>query len=184
MLKTVNRALLGLTGIVLLAFGAVLLTGSWPYAGRTDVLLDRAEPERWQSAGWWWPVVLTGLALAVLLALWWFLAQLRRPGPATLLVDTGDGAGAVLRVQALEEVMDREAEQVDGVVRARITLHGRRDAPTARVRLLLEPYAVPADALTALTGRALLHASRSTRLSGIPAEVRLTAVSRRARRVT
>ncbi|MGW1766331.1 alkaline shock response membrane anchor protein AmaP [Streptomyces sp. NPDC002073] len=184
MLGTVNRILLGLAGLVLTALGTVLLTGVRPYEGRHDVLLGDAERTRWQEHGWWWPAVIATLAVLVLLALWWLLAQLRRSRLAAVLVDTGDGAGAVLRGHALEAALTAEAAALDGVAHCQVTLHGRRGAPRARVRMRLAPHAVPADALAGLADEVLAHARASAGLADLPAEARLQVASHHARRVT
>ncbi|MFI8100100.1 alkaline shock response membrane anchor protein AmaP [Streptomyces sp. NPDC086023] len=183
-LGVVNRIVLGLLGLLLLALGAALLGGLWPWSGRADVVLSQAERERYQAEGWWWWAVLGGLALCVLLALWWFLSQLRRSRLAALLVDTGDGAFALLRGKALEQVVSAELGAVDGVARSHVTLHGRRSAPSARVRVLLAPHAVPADALDVLADQALTHAREATGLPELPTEARFNAESHHARRVT
>jgi hypothetical protein len=191
-LRTVNRLLLGLAGLVLVVVGgAVLATGLglsvpswWPYDGKSDVLLSDAERGRWRDEGWWWPVVIAVLAVLVVLALWWLLAQLRRARLAEVLVDSGDGEGALLRGRALESVLAGEAGALDGVERAQVVLTGRRTAPRARVRLLMEPHAAPGQALRGLADEALAHARSSAGLDELPAEVRLKAVKHRAERVT
>ncbi|OEJ27523.1 hypothetical protein AR457_26715 [Streptomyces agglomeratus] len=190
--KKVNRVLLGLTGLVLLAVGGgVLATGLgmsvpswWPFDGRDDVLLSDADRTRWRDEGWWWPVVIAVLAVLVLLALWWLLAQLRRHRLAEVLLDSGDGEGAVLRGRALEHVLAEEARTLDGVEKANVTLAGRRDAPRARVALLLAPHAEPAETLSGLTQGALTHARDSAGLESLPTEVRLREVKHGARRVS
>ncbi|CAL9603395.1 hypothetical protein SUDANB126_05483 [Streptomyces sp. enrichment culture] len=192
MLGRVNRVLLAIAGLVLLALGgSVLAIGLgapapswWLHDGRHDVLLDEAERTRWQDDGWWWPVVLAVLALLVLLCLWWLVAVVRRRRPAEVLVDTGDGEGAALRGRALERAVAEEASHLDGVAQARVLLAGRRTAPRARVRLLLEPHADPGTVLHALATGALAHARDSTGLAGLPAEVRLHGVRHRAERVS
>ncbi|MBT2524868.1 alkaline shock response membrane anchor protein AmaP [Streptomyces sp. ISL-99] len=190
--KKVNRVLLGLAGLVLLAVGGgVLATGLgmsvpswWPFDGRDDVLLSEADRTRWRDAGWWWPVVIAVLAVLVLLAMWWLLAQLRRHRLAEVLVDSRDGEGAVLRGRALEKALAGEAQTLDGVERAHVALTGRRDAPRARVALLLAPHAEPAETLSGLTRGALAHARNSAGLESLPAEVRLREVKHGARRVS
>ncbi|WP_455355813.1 alkaline shock response membrane anchor protein AmaP [Streptomyces sp. SYSU K217416] len=190
-LRTVNRVLLGLVGLVLIVTGGAVLAAGlglrvpswWPFDGRDDVLLSRADRYRWRDEGWWWPVVLAVLALCVLLALWWLLAQFRRARLDGVLVDSGDDEGALLRGRALEGVVASEAEAMDGVARAHVRLSGRRDAPTTRVNLLLEPHAAPAEALAGLTDEALAHARESAGLAALPSEVRLQAVKHRAERV-
>ncbi|GHF87950.1 alkaline shock response membrane anchor protein AmaP [Streptomyces griseosporeus] len=192
MLRTVNRVLIGVVGLVLLALGgAVLAVGLgasppswWIHGGPHDVLLSRAERTRWRDEGWWWPVVIAVLAVLVLLALWWLTAVLRRHRLAEILVDTGDGAGAQLRGRALESALADEAGTLDGVERARVRLTGRRSAPETRVRLRLEPHVDPGTALHGLTTEALAHARGSAGLAALPTEVRLRAAKHRAKRVS
>ncbi|WP_328544971.1 alkaline shock response membrane anchor protein AmaP [Streptomyces europaeiscabiei] len=192
MLRIVNRVLLATVGLVLLVVGgAVLAVGLgvdppswWPHDGRKDVLLSDAERTRWHDSGWWWPTVIAVLALLVLLALWWLTAVLRRHRLDEVLVDTGDGEGALLRGRALEGVLTTEAAEADGVDRARTRLTGRRNAPEARVSLLLQPHVNPGDALHTLTTEALAHARDSAGLAALPAEVRLQGARHRAERVS
>ncbi|SNX57476.1 hypothetical protein SAMN06272735_1946 [Streptomyces sp. TLI_55] len=192
MLRVVNRVLLGLIGLVLVVVGgAVLAVGLganppswWIHDSRHDVLLDTAERTRWRDAGWWWPTVLGVLALLVLLALWWLVANLRRHRLTEVLINTGDGEGALLRGRALEGVLADEATRLDGVSQAHVHLTGRRDAPETRVRLLLEPHVDPGTALTHVTAEALTHARNSAGLESLPSEVRMKAVKHRAERVS
>nr|WTB30316.1 alkaline shock response membrane anchor protein AmaP [Streptomyces sp. NBC_00830] len=191
-LSTVNRVLLGLAGLVLICGGGAVLAAGlglsvpswWPWDGRTDVLLSEADRDRWRADGWWWPTVIVILAVLVVLALWWFLAQLRRARLAEVLVESGDGEGALLRGRALEGVVAGEAGTLDGVARAQVMLVGRRTSPQARIRLLMEPHAAPGEALGRLTDEALAHARDSAGLAQLPAEVRLRAVKHRAERVS
>ncbi|TXS47198.1 alkaline shock response membrane anchor protein AmaP [Streptomyces sp. OR43] len=190
-IRTVNRVLLGLAGLVLVCVGGGVLAAAlglsvpswWPWYGKRDVLLSDADRDRWRSEGWWWPVVIAVLAVLVVLALWWLLAQLRRARLAEVLVDSGDGEGALLRGRALEGVLAQEAGALDGVARTQVVLTGRRSEPQARIRLLMEPHAAPDEALGRLTDEALAHARDSAGLAKLPAEVRLKAVKHRAERV-
>lgn len=192
MLRTVNRAALGLVGLVLVVVGgAVLAVGLgasppswWIHDGPHDVLLSTAERTRWRDEPWWWPAVFAVLALLVLLALWWLVVNLRRHRLHEVLVDTGDGAGALLRGRALEGVLTADAARLDGVAHARTHLTGRGHAPEAHVRLVLEPHVDPADALTHLTAEALVHARDSAALTSLPAKVRLRTARHRAERVS
>lgn len=192
MLSTVNRVLLGLAGLVLICGGGAVLAAGlglsvpswWPWDGKADVLLSQADRDRWRADGWWWPTVIVVLAVLVVLALWWFFAQLRRARLAEVLVESGDGEGALLRGRALEGVLAGEAGTLDGVARAQVMLVGRRSSPQARIRLLMEPHAAPGEALSRLTDEALAHARDSAGLAQLPAEVRLRAVKHRAERVS
>ncbi|WP_375231989.1 alkaline shock response membrane anchor protein AmaP [Streptomyces sp. NWU339] len=192
MIRGVNRVLLGLTGLLLVALGgSVLAIGLgapmpswWLHRGRHDVLLSDAERTRWRDQGWWWPVVIAALAVLVLLLLWWLVAIVRRHRTAEVFVDTGDGDGAILRGRALEAALTEEAGRLDGVDQAHVRLTGRRGAPRTRVRLLLEPHVDPGTALDTLTTGALTHAREAAGLATLPAEVRLRAVKHRAERVS
>ncbi|GHH73596.1 hypothetical protein GCM10018793_12470 [Streptomyces sulfonofaciens] len=191
MLKTVNRVLVGLTGLVLLALGVPVLAvglgakapGWWIHQGEDDVLLSRHERTRWHDSDWWWPTVFAVLALALLLALWWLSSVLRRHRLAEVLVDTGDGEEALLRGRAVEAVLAGEASALDGVERADVVLTGRRESPRTRLRLLLEPQAAPGDTLHRLTTGPLEVARESARLRRLPATVQLRPVKHRAQRV-
>lgn len=192
MLKSVNRVLLCVAGLVLLALGGAVLAAGldlsvpswWPFSGPHDVLLSTSDRTRWRDEGWWWPAVIAALAIIVLLTLWWLLAQLRRSRLSEVLVDSGDGEGALLRGRALENVLSSEAEALHGVDRARVALRGRRTAPQARVALVLEAHAQPTTALAGLISGALAHARDSAGLAKLPAEVRLRAAKHRAQRVS
>ncbi|MEV0007946.1 alkaline shock response membrane anchor protein AmaP [Streptomyces sp. NPDC051840] len=192
MIKTVNRLLLGLVGLVLVVVGGAVLAAGlgasvpswWPFDGPDDVLLSKADRYRWRDEGWWWPAVIAVLAVLVILTLWWLLAQLRRGRLAEVLVDSGDGEGALLRGRALEGVLADEANRLDGVSDAKVALTGRRTAPRARVRMMMEPHVSPGLALRGLSEGALNHARTSAGLEELPAEVRLKAVKHRARRVS
>ncbi|MFE2067490.1 alkaline shock response membrane anchor protein AmaP [Streptomyces sp. NPDC059467] len=192
MLSAVNRVLTGLAGLLLLALGgSVLAVGLgapapswWIHHSRHDVLLTTAQRTHWRAASWWWPTVLAALAVVVLLSLWWLTAQLRRRRLTEVLVDTGDGEGALLRGRALETVLAADAAHQHGVAHAQAVLRGTRTAPQVRVWLQLEPDVSPGAALDDLTAQALAHARDSAALKKLPAEVRLTSVRHRAERVT
>ncbi|MFS8204574.1 alkaline shock response membrane anchor protein AmaP [Streptomyces sp. CWNU-52B] len=191
-LRIVNRVLLGLTGLLLVVLGgSVLAVGLgvkppswWIHDGRHDVLLSGADRTRWRDEGWWWPTVVAVLAVALLLGLGWLAAVLRRRRLAEVLVDTGDGSGALLRGRALEGVLAGEAGALEGVQGAQASLTGRRGSPEARVRLRLRPHADPGDTLHRLTTQSLTHARDSAGLASLPTEVRLRATKHTPERVT
>ncbi|MGW0765174.1 alkaline shock response membrane anchor protein AmaP [Streptomyces sp. NPDC002676] len=188
----VNRVLLGLAGVLLLVLGgSVLAVGLgapppswWIHTGPHDVLLSRAERTRRRNEGWWWPTVIAALAVVLLLALWWLTAVLRRRRLTEVVVDTGDGAAALLRGLALESALVQDAARQPGVAHAEALLCGRRTAPSARVWLQLEPDVDPATALDDFTAQALGYARESAGLPSLPAEVRLRPVKHPAERVT
>lgn len=198
MLRIVNRVLLGLLGLLLFGVGLAAVVAAldlprrwgfsppagWSWRGPEDVLLTRADRVQWRDEGWWWPVAIGGLAVLVLLALWWLLAQLRRPRLTEVLVDSGDGVGALVRARAMADVVTAEAESLQGVDRARVTLVGRRGQPRARVGLLLAPQAQPEAVVRRLRTEALEHARVSAGLAALPAEVRLSSAKHPPQRVS
>ncbi|MDJ0381283.1 alkaline shock response membrane anchor protein AmaP [Streptomyces sp. G-G2] len=184
MLGVVNRILLALAGLVLLAGAGAVLTGYRPLEGRHAALLSTARRRHWHSEAWWWWAVAAALALCVLLALWWLLAQLRRSRLAAVVVDTGDGEFALLRGRALEKAVAAEVGALDGVAHCGVALRGRRAAPALRLAVRLEPHAVPADVLASLTGPVLDHARASAGLPELLAEARFQVADHRAQRVS
>jgi hypothetical protein len=196
MLRTVNRVLLGLLGLGLFCLGGGVLLGGldlqrrwdfgmpgwWPFRGPGDVVLGTEGRTRWREEGWWWPTVIAALAVLLVLLLWWLLAQ-RRHRLDRVLVDSEDGAAARLNGRALEDAIEEEAQALEGVSRAHVRLTGRRTAPTAHVRLLLEPHADPMETLGRLRRETLAHARDSAGLDRLPSKVRLREVRHRAHRV-
>ncbi|MDT0444817.1 alkaline shock response membrane anchor protein AmaP [Streptomyces johnsoniae] len=197
-LRTVNRALLLLTGLCLIGAGLAALVAAldlprrwgfampsgWSWRAPHDVLLAHADRTQWRAEGWWWPVVIGSLSLLVLLSLWWLLAQLRRRRLAEVLVNSGDGVGAQLRGRAMEEVVAAEAESLPGVDRARVSLTGRRNQPRLGLGLLVTPQAAPDDVVRRLRTEAVEHARASAGLDALPAEARLRATKHPAERVS
>lgn len=196
--RTVNRVLLGVTGVVLLGTGGLVLFGGldlpargrvrlpahWPWSRPGDVLLPAHQRTRWTGHGWFWPAVIAALAVFVLLMLWWLLSQLRRRRLNEILVDSGDGEGATLRGRALEGVLAAETESLEGVDRAGVLLTGRRSAPRIRALLSLAPHADPGTVVRRLSDEAVTHARRSAGLGRLPGDVRLRAVKHRPERVS
>ncbi|TJZ51179.1 alkaline shock response membrane anchor protein AmaP [Streptomyces piniterrae] len=196
--RTANRVLLGLIGVVLLGTGGLVLMGGldlpakwhlglpagWPWTQPGDVLLSAQNRTRWKDSGWWWPTVIAALAVVVLLLLWWLLTQLRRHRLSEILVDSGDGEGALLRGRALEAVLVAETEALDGVERADVRLTGRRMEPRVRAVLTLAPHADPGTVLLRFADESMAHARGSAGLDRLPADVRLRGARHRAERVS
>ncbi len=197
MRTTVNRVLLTLVGLILIAVGGAVLVGAldlsrhwgftlpswWPYKGPHDVLLSAHDRTRYRDHGWWWPVVIAVLAVLVLIALWWLVAQLRDRRLGHVLVDSGDRGGVLLRGRAMEDALAADAEALPGVAGAGVRLTGRRAAPATRMSLLLDGDAVPGAIVRDLDGQVLAEARASAGLAELPAEVRMHGERRRARRV-
>ncbi|PYC65746.1 alkaline shock response membrane anchor protein AmaP [Streptomyces tateyamensis] len=162
--STVNRVVLGLVAVVLLAGALLVLAGGlhlyrrlgvtppsgWPLTSARQPVLSSAARTRWRDREWWWPAVVGALAVLVLLALWWLAAQLRRPVPAELDRDTADHPGLRLRVRsaALVAAVRETAVGLPRVSAARVALTGRPE-PKLRAVLLLEPGTDPGAAVAA-----------------------------------
>ncbi|MFE2378724.1 hypothetical protein [Streptomyces sp. NPDC059398] len=186
-----NRAALACAGLVLLAGGGLLATAApgvrsrlpsgWPRPGRGTVLLDRTGLARLRDHGWWTPTVLAALTVAILLLLWWVIAQLRggARGPVPLT-----RPGVTLRTRALAMAMAERTAALPGVDRARIALHGRPHRLTARATLLLAPDAEPAAVLGRVATGTLAEARTSATPRAIAADVRLGVPAHRSRRAT
>jgi hypothetical protein len=187
MRKKLNRIVLALVGLALVVLGALTLIGAldlqrhwgfslpsgWPLDRPHQPPLSDAGRTRWRSEDWWWPVVFAFLGLVTLFLLWWLLTLLRDRRVGYLYVDSGDDETAELRGSALERVMETETEELDGVDRARVTLHGRRSHPRARIALTLASHASPTAIVAHLGSEELRDARESVGLESLPAEVRL-----------
>ncbi|MCC3281625.1 MULTISPECIES: hypothetical protein [Arthrobacter] len=106
--RTLNRALLGLAGLVLLALGTGLIllstdpaaarwwwnTGPALMADGGRVLADTAMPG--QSQSWLWPLLALAMAVSVVLLVLWISAQGR--GRVDTLVEEYDDDGAPGRI--------------------------------------------------------------------------------------
>ncbi len=183
----VNRTLLALVGLVLLAGGALLLAGGlnlnqrwhlglpsdWTVTDPHHAVLDAADRTRWRGDSWWWPVLFAALGVAAALGLWWLLAQLHRGLTDRVTIPDTDGVPVRLRGDTLAKAVTAGAEQIPGVARARVRLVGPRRKPRARVALLLTPGAAPEPVLRALSDGPLADARSSTGLTALPADARL-----------
>lgn len=200
----VNRILIGLIGAALLVGGLLVLIGGldlqrhwgftlpswWPLDDPNQPLLSAETRTRWRDEGWWWPAVFAVLGVVVLASLWWLLAQFRTRRLGQILVpvpeaEYGDGAAGDVRLRgrALEDAITDEIEALDGVETARVTLHGRRHAPRARVVLSLAVHADPASLADRLDRDPMYHARHSAGLSELPTLVRMRSDRHPARRV-
>ncbi|THA75448.1 alkaline shock response membrane anchor protein AmaP [Streptomyces sp. A0592] len=175
--SVVNRALLTLTGAVLLGIGLLALAGSfdlyrrmpltppagWPLAAPDEVLLDDSDRTHWTNEGWWWPTVIAALAIITLLALWWLLAQLRRSHPGDLSLEEAPALdGVELHEGALSDAIAADAGHLPGIQRARARMEGSSRHPETHLDITLTPDAEPGPVLRALSDGPLQRVRRST----------------------
>ncbi|WP_329568740.1 alkaline shock response membrane anchor protein AmaP [Kitasatospora sp. NBC_01266] len=187
---TVNRLLLGVIGVLLVLGALLVLAGGlslyrhlgvtppswWPLTRPGRPVLSTAERTRWRDRGWWWPAVVAGLVALALLALWWLLAQLRRPTPAELELPTAGVPGLRLRLraEALAEAVQGASLELAQVTAARVAPVGRGRRLRLRVILLLEPGAgVPAVVDAFRAGPAAHAAAALGRTGELPLDLRI-----------
>ncbi|MGW7005659.1 alkaline shock response membrane anchor protein AmaP [Streptomyces sp. NPDC054933] len=192
-----NRTLLCLIGLILLAVGCAVLIGGldlprhwgfslpswWPYRGPHDVLLSVHGRTRYRKDSWWWPAVIGVLAVLAVIALLWLLAQFRDRRLGQVLVHSGGDGDVVLRGRAMEQALVADAAALPGVISAEVLLGGGHTRPRAGVWLVLDRHARPAEVVSDLDARVLAEARASTGLAALPAEARLRVERHRARRV-
>lgn len=197
MRRKLNRVLLAIVGLVLVALAVLVLIGGldlerrwdftlpswWPLDDPHQPVLSDSDRTRWRDDGWWWPTVFAVLGVALLFLLWLLLTQLRDRRMANVYVDGSDREYARLRGRALENAIEGETERLDGVDRTRVTLHNRHGYPYARVLLVLASHAVPARLVERLEREPLHNARTSVGLDAIPSEVRLRSDRHPASRV-
>ncbi|MGW1586405.1 hypothetical protein [Streptomyces sp. NPDC002386] len=185
----VNRAALGVAGLVLLPVGAWLsVTGTslarrlpswWPEpSGGVLAAPDRLDRLRGED---WWPPSVLGAALVLTAVLtWWFLAQFRS-GPARSLPLAAPGG--TMRAGALAEALAQRAAAVPGVARGRARVVSRsRRRLDVRLRVWLGPGTAPADVLDALAA-VTAEAERSAAPYTAYTRLRISAVPHRMPRV-
>lgn len=191
-----NRILLALAGLVLLGIGLLALAGGldlyrrlnvtppggWPYTAPSSVLLTDAQRTRWAGEGWWWPVAIAALAVALVLALWWLVAQLRQRRPGRLPVGTPPVAGVRLDGHALAQALTEDCARLPGVKSAGAHLTGPAGNPRADVTLTLEPHISPRGVSGALVDGPLRRARRSTDRQDLSTRVVLRVASHRPHR--
>ncbi|TQF02971.1 alkaline shock response membrane anchor protein AmaP [Kitasatospora acidiphila] len=192
---TVNRVLLAVVGLVLLVGALLVLAGGfdayhrlgvtppswWPLTSPHQPLLSNASRTRWRDRGWWWPAVVAGLALLVVLSVCWLAAQLRQSTPAEFELPTGGGGsgpggGPVLRLRlrgaALASAVQDAALHLPEVTAARVRLFGSPHRARLRAQLLLEPGSDPSAAVTAFRDGPLAHACAAVG-GELPLELRI-----------
>lgn len=184
--STLNRVLLSLLGLVLLGGGLLVLAGGadiyrrwnlsppadWPLTAPQDVLIPSADQASWADQGWWWPTVIASLAVLMLLALLWLLAQSPWRRARTMPVaDTPDDAVAVSE-RVLSDALTTDLDHLPGARRTRARIHGPAH-PRARIDLTLDPGATPDRVLPDIRD-AVERARRSAGWAELPTRVHLS----------
>lgn len=171
----VNRAVLAVVGLLLLAAGVfTLLLGlgvlGADQAGRTVVDPAVSDVAR---AGWFWPVVgVAGLLVAALSA-WWLLAQARTDRLARIRVEDTEAGRTLLEGGALTRAVEDEVEGLPGVTRASAHLSGTSSAPRLHLRVRLDGRTDPTQVHRAVSDEVLAHARQALEVDRLPTRVEL-----------
>lgn len=157
-----NRSLLTLLGVLLLAAGGLGLAYSFgAFGDGRHPLVPEGMRGFAADQPWFWWAVAGACLLIALLGLVWLLAQLRtdRVGELDLTTDDRDGL-TTLHGGALTDAVETETQQLRGVVGASAHLRDRRGR-----RLLLgvdlAEYADIAEVRSAVEDRVITHARQA-----------------------
>ncbi|MDH6706201.1 hypothetical protein P3T27_002924 [Kitasatospora sp. MAA19] len=186
---TVNRVLLGVVGLVLLAAGVLVLAGGldlyrwlgadppswWPLTSPDQPVVSARSRTRWVDSTWWWPTVIGGLAVLVVGTAWWLAAQLRRSGSASIAVPTPGAGGLRLRVRtrALEEALETGTATLPEVERAGVRLVRAPGHPRLRGAVRLTPGGDPAALVEHFDTGPRADARTSLGWPELPADLRI-----------
>jgi hypothetical protein len=169
-----NRTLLALIGLLLLAGGGGLLAvgllpaGTLPVAATTPLL--PAEP----VLADWTPYAAIGGAVVVgLLALGWLAAQLPRRPDHRPWRSTGAAGTTELRPATLADAAAEDVADLPGVERARATLSGAADHPRLHLVVDTSPDADPATVRGRITEHALPRLRQALELDALPTDLLL-----------
>ncbi|MFB7473871.1 alkaline shock response membrane anchor protein AmaP [Kitasatospora sp. NPDC056184] len=192
---TVNRLLLGVVGLVLLAAGVLVLAGGldlysrlgvdppsrWPLTSPDQPVLSARSRSRWAGESWWWPAVIAGLVVVVAGTAWWLVAQLRRSGPTTVVLPTPGAPGLRLRLRtrALEEAVETGAVALPEVERVGVRLVRGSRHPRLRAAVRMTPGGDPAALAEHFETGPRAGARTSLGLPDLPADLRIRVVAAR-----
>lgn len=170
----VNRTLLTLLGLLLLAAGGLgLAYSAGAFGAGEHPFVPQGLRDLARDQGWFWWAVAGGCVLLALLGLWWLLAQLRtdRVGPLDLTTDERDGLTS-LHADALTDAVEEETEQLRGVIGASARLRDRRGRRLV-LQVDLAEYADIAEVRAGVEDRVVAHARQAIDDPDLPVDVEL-----------
>lgn len=198
MRPVLNRVLLFLSGLVLLAGGlAVAFRSRGWFRGLLHTpykpLITSSQAHRLTEHHWWWWVAFAVPVTLGLVCLWWLLAQFhRRPvralhvyevsdDPAAGPSGLGTGFGMVgddadtltVTGAALMDAIAEDMVHVSGVEHGSVRLVRRRRGPVLFASVRAEAGAEPRTVLEALHDEVIAHAVHAVGLERLPAVVEL-----------
>ncbi|RZS43634.1 hypothetical protein EV193_102615 [Herbihabitans rhizosphaerae] len=116
--------------------------------------------------------ILLGLAMLVL-GLMWFFRSLRPEARPDLALDSTIGKGLTVTAGAISAAIAADAEQVDGVSRARVRAVGDREHPALRLSLWLRDGSDVKTIWREIDSTVLRRARESLGVEHLPTAVRL-----------
>ena len=157
----INRVMLTLFGLLVLAAGAAAMAASTGVFGaafsRQALLANRVSAYFGNHGGWLWPAIAGGCVLIALACLRWMLALLASTDRAGDLIGHSTHEGTtILRPTALVDALTREVGAYHGVETAQGPRHRRRPGPRGSSHRRHGPVSRPA-------GPASPHRSRGLR---------------------
>ncbi|KWX05460.1 hypothetical protein TH66_01815 [Carbonactinospora thermoautotrophica] len=174
-----NRTVLVLIGLVLLAAGAVALARGlavFPSVlGRPDApLLTPALARYPADHAWFWPAVAAGSIILTLLSLRWLLTQTRTGAIKRLSLEPDHARGVtVLPADAAADAVTDDIATYPGVDRVKAVLVGPPSAPWLRLSVDVEDRADLDTLRSRIEGDALAHLRTALELDTIPTVLRL-----------
>ncbi|MFG2815884.1 hypothetical protein [Streptomyces sp. NPDC048410] len=181
MRTALNRCVLAVTGLALLAAGAWLASADpalgtrmpawWPGPSDDGTFLSPARLLDARAQGWWTPTVMAASVAATALGVLWCARQFHGGGRPLI---TLPAPGSTVRARALEEAVARDAAALDGVARCRARVLAGRGRITVRLHLWLQPDTTPDAVLPGVT-RLLGRAETAAAPCPVDGRVRLSA---------
>lgn len=158
----VNRTLLALLGLVLLAAGGLGLAYSFGAFGTGQrPVLPQPVRDYARDQGWFWWAVAGACLLLALLGLWWLLAQLRTDRVSRLDLTTDDRDGlTTVHAGAVTDAVETEVAGLRGVAGASASLIERRGRRLT-LSVDLAEYADIAEVRQAIEDRVVAHARQA-----------------------
>ncbi|WP_031464826.1 hypothetical protein [Sciscionella sediminilitoris] len=167
-----NRTLLAILGLVLLAAGAFALgtaTGVLPLLGKDSELVPRlAVPPEWVSI-----VVAVVAVLLGLLCLRWIFAQLgRKPANTTLRLEEPESAGSTsLSTSVAVTPLAAEIGAYPGVCKAAARLDGKRSEPVLHLTVSVTHEAPLSAIRERIAGEAVPRLKRALGFERLPVTI-------------
>jgi len=175
--ERLNRVLLAILGLCVLAAGVYTLLRSWGSLGDTaaDDPLFTGAARDWvqRNEDWFWPVAAGVATFIGFLAFRWLLAQLRtdRPGNSDLAWSTPTGQTRI-RASAIADAVADDVESVPDVEKATVRMVGDEQQPELHLFIDVRDDASIADVRDQLENRALPRLCTAIDQSNVAAHAR------------